>query len=136
MGTVIGAAVGAIVGGLAGKGMAEVIEPTSEDAYGRSNTDGRTYVELGSNVDPQVGSDGLGDGALARPDSTALHPMGAQASMPGPESVPPQPHRPPEGVPPPLDLPPQVPPEIREPDQPGVHIPIGDIPRQPNPMRQ
>ncbi len=33
VGTVIGAAVGAIAGGLAGKGVAEMVDPTVEDAY-------------------------------------------------------------------------------------------------------
>ena len=33
VGTIIGAAVGAIAGGLAGKGVAEMVDPTAEDAY-------------------------------------------------------------------------------------------------------
>jgi hypothetical protein len=37
VGTVIGAAVGAVLGGLAGKGAAEMIDPTVEDAYWREN---------------------------------------------------------------------------------------------------
>ena len=48
VGTVIGAAVGAIVGGLAGKGVAEVIDPTIEDAYWRENYKSRPYVNNGS----------------------------------------------------------------------------------------
>lgn len=53
VGTVAGAAVGAIVGGLAGKGIAEMIDPTAEDAYWRDNystrpyTAGSTYDEFG-----------------------------------------------------------------------------------------
>ena len=67
--------------------------------------------------------------------SQALAWIRFQASLPGPESVPPLPSRPPEVVPPPLDTPPQIPPEIREPDQPGEHVPIGDNPRLPTPTR-
>ena len=48
VGTVIGAAVGAIAGGLAGKGVAEVIDPTREDAYWRQNYSSRPYVSQGS----------------------------------------------------------------------------------------
>ena len=44
VGTVVGAAVGAIVGGLAGKGVAEMIDPTAEDAYWRDNYASRPYV--------------------------------------------------------------------------------------------
>jgi hypothetical protein len=43
--------------------------------------------------------------------------------------VPPGPSLPPDAVPPPLDIPPQVPPEIREPDRPGEHLPITAHPR-------
>lgn len=35
VGTLVGAAVGAIAGGLAGKGIAEMVDPTVEDAYWR-----------------------------------------------------------------------------------------------------
>ena len=51
VGTVIGAAVGAIAGGLAGKGVAEVIDPTQEDAYWRENYSSRPYVSEGSKYD-------------------------------------------------------------------------------------
>ncbi len=37
IGTLVGAAVGAIAGGLAGKGVAEMVDPTFEDAYWREN---------------------------------------------------------------------------------------------------
>jgi len=53
IGTAIGAAVGAVVGGLAGKGIAEMIDPTAEDAYWRENyadrpyTQGASYDEFG-----------------------------------------------------------------------------------------
>jgi hypothetical protein len=39
-----GAAVGAVVGGLAGKGVAEQIDPTVEDAYWRDNYSSRPYA--------------------------------------------------------------------------------------------
>ena len=51
VGTVIGAAVGAIAGGLAGKGVAEMVDPTAEDAYWRENYSTREYVSPGSTFD-------------------------------------------------------------------------------------
>ena len=45
VGTAIGAAAGAIAGGLAGKGIAEMIDPTQEDAYWRDNYTSRPYVD-------------------------------------------------------------------------------------------
>ena len=48
LGTLAGAAVGAVVGGLAGKGVAEMIDPTAEDAYWRDNYTARPYAEGGS----------------------------------------------------------------------------------------
>ncbi len=48
VGTVIGAAVGAIVGGYAGKGVAEAIDPTAENAYWRDNFESRPYAEAGA----------------------------------------------------------------------------------------
>ncbi len=47
-GAVIGAAIGAISGGLTGKGTAEAINPTVEDAYWRENFPSRSY--RGSNT--------------------------------------------------------------------------------------
>ena len=44
VGTAIGAAVGAVVGGLGGKGIAEQIDPTREDAYWRENFSSRPYA--------------------------------------------------------------------------------------------
>lgn len=44
IGTAIGAAVGAVAGGLAGHGVAEMIDPTAEDAYWRENYSQRPYV--------------------------------------------------------------------------------------------
>jgi hypothetical protein len=37
--------VGAVAGGLAGKGVAEAVNPTEEDAYWRENYRGRDYVD-------------------------------------------------------------------------------------------
>lgn len=49
VGALAGAVVGAVAGGLGGKGAAEAIDPTVEDAYWRENhriTDNRGYDEL------------------------------------------------------------------------------------------
>ena len=51
VGTAIGAAVGAIAGGLAGHGVAELIDPTAEDAYWRDTYSQRDYVPSGSTYD-------------------------------------------------------------------------------------
>lgn len=45
VGTIAGAVVGAVVGGLAGKGVAEMIDPTVEEAYWRENYSNRPYVK-------------------------------------------------------------------------------------------
>jgi uncharacterized protein YcfJ len=45
VGAGIGIVAGAIVGGLAGKGAAEAIDPTAEDAYWRENYRSRDYVD-------------------------------------------------------------------------------------------
>lgn len=51
VGTVIGMAIGATLGGLAGKGLAENIDPTAEDAYWRQAYRGRPYVEADASYD-------------------------------------------------------------------------------------
>lgn len=51
IGTIAGAAIGAVVGGLAGKGIAESIDPTTEEAYWRENYVNRPYVTKGSSFD-------------------------------------------------------------------------------------
>jgi hypothetical protein len=51
LGTVVGAVVGAIAGGLAGKGIAEMIDPTAEEAYWRDNYSSRPYVGSGASFD-------------------------------------------------------------------------------------
>src|SRR5918912_1086497 len=43
VGTLVGAAIGAVAGGLAGKGVAEMIDPTAEDAYWQDNYRSRPY---------------------------------------------------------------------------------------------
>jgi hypothetical protein len=47
-GTLAGIAAGAVVGGLAGKGIAEKIDPTAEEAYWRENYRNREYVRSGA----------------------------------------------------------------------------------------
>jgi hypothetical protein len=51
VGTVVGAAVGAIAGGLAGKGIAEMIDPTVEEAFWRDTYTTRPYVTSGASFD-------------------------------------------------------------------------------------
>ncbi|HYC36197.1 MAG TPA: glycine zipper domain-containing protein [Usitatibacter sp.] len=50
-GTVVGAAIGAIAGGLAGKGVAELVDPTEEDAYWRENHGKQPYYSQGRDYD-------------------------------------------------------------------------------------
>lgn len=51
VGTLLGAAAGAIAGGLAGKGVAEIIDPTIEEAYWRTNYSSRPYVTSNATFD-------------------------------------------------------------------------------------
>jgi hypothetical protein len=51
VGAVIGTAVAAIAGGLAGKGIAEWVDPTAEDAYWRDEYAKQTYVDEGASYD-------------------------------------------------------------------------------------
>ena len=51
VGTVIGMAIGATLGGLAGKGLAESVDPTAEDAYWRRECRSRPYVEAHAGYD-------------------------------------------------------------------------------------
>lgn len=51
VGAVVGAAAGAVAGGLAGKKIADVIDPTAEEAYWRENFSGRPYVASGASFD-------------------------------------------------------------------------------------
>ena len=51
VGTIVGAVAGAVVGGLMGKGVAEMIDPTAEEAYWRENYESRPYVGSGATFD-------------------------------------------------------------------------------------
>jgi len=51
VGTAVGAAIGAVAGGLAGKGIAEMIDPTVEEAYWRETYSSRPYVTNGASFD-------------------------------------------------------------------------------------
>ncbi len=66
VGTVVGAAVGAVIGGLAGKGLAEAIDPTREDAYWRENFTSRPYVNQGSSYDDYGPAYGYGVDAYSK----------------------------------------------------------------------
>lgn len=44
VGTVVGGVIGAVAGGLGGKGIAEAVNPTQEDAYWRANYSSRPYA--------------------------------------------------------------------------------------------
>jgi hypothetical protein len=48
VGMAVGAVVGAVAGGLAGKGVAEMVDPTVEDAYWENNHHKQPYYEKGS----------------------------------------------------------------------------------------
>ena len=75
IGTVAGAAVGAVVGGLLGKGIAEKIDPTREDAYWREQharqgwAKGRPYDDFSPAY--RVGYEGYGEfGGAGQPFET------------------------------------------------------------------
>jgi phage tail tape-measure protein len=51
VGSAVGAVVGGVAGGLVGKGAAEAVNPTVEDAYWRENYSKRPYVTAGSTYD-------------------------------------------------------------------------------------
>lgn len=51
VGTAVGAIVGAVAGGLVGKGVAEMVDPTVEDAYWRDNYATRSYVRDDASYD-------------------------------------------------------------------------------------
>lgn len=54
VGALVGVAVGAVVGGLAGKGVAEMVEPTAEEAYWRENYVGRPRVSARGEIEDEV----------------------------------------------------------------------------------
>ena len=66
VGTGVGAASGAVVGGLAGKGVAEAIQPTRKDVCWRENHDGRSFVESGSSFDDGGPAHGVGVSSFGR----------------------------------------------------------------------
>ncbi len=66
LGTVIGMAIGATLGGLTGKGVAETIDPTAEDAYWKQAYRGRPYVEADANYDSYGPAYGYGVAAFSR----------------------------------------------------------------------
>jgi hypothetical protein len=55
-----------VVGGLAGKGVAEAVDPTREDAYWRENYSSRPYVDRGSSYSDYGPAYALGVGAVGR----------------------------------------------------------------------
>src|SRR6185312_870171 len=50
-GMAAGVAIGGVVGALAGKGLAQEINPTTEDVYWSENYNTRPYVETGASYD-------------------------------------------------------------------------------------
>ena len=80
IGTGVGAAVGAVVGGLTGKGIAEAIDPTQEDAYWRDNYSERPYVEQGSSYDNYGPAYGFGVEAFSRYPGRAFDEMEPEMS--------------------------------------------------------
>jgi len=47
----VGGVIGAVTGGLAGKGIAETIDPTAEDEYWQDNYENETYYDKASTYD-------------------------------------------------------------------------------------
>jgi uncharacterized protein (TIGR02271 family) len=66
IGGAIGAAAGAIIGGLAGKGIAEKVNPTEEDAYWREHYNRETYYDPNYNYDDYSGAYRTGYEGFAR----------------------------------------------------------------------
>ena len=66
VGAAVGAVVGAVMGGLAGKDVAELIDPTREDAYWRENFSQRPYVERGANFEDYGPAYGFGVRSLGQ----------------------------------------------------------------------
>jgi len=56
VGSVVGAAIGAIAGGLAGSAVAEMIDPTAEDAYWREHHDKADYADDQRSYDDYLGA--------------------------------------------------------------------------------
>jgi len=62
----VGAAVGAVVGGYAGKGLGEMIDPTTEDNWLRDQFESRPYVKEGETFETYVPAYRYGAEAEAR----------------------------------------------------------------------
>lgn len=74
-GTVIGMAIGATLGGLAGKGVAESIDPTAEDAYWEREYRGRPYVETDASYDNYGPAYSYGVAAFGRSEGRSFELM-------------------------------------------------------------
>lgn len=72
VGTVIGMAIGATLGGLTGKGVAESIDPTAEDAYWRQAYRGRPYVDENASYDSYGPAYSFGVAAFGRYEGRAF----------------------------------------------------------------
>lgn len=71
VGAAVGAAVGAVVGGLAGKGFAEAIDPTAEEAYWKDRYQSEPYYDRAltyEDYDPAYRTGYVGRGAYAGRD--------------------------------------------------------------------
>lgn len=71
VGTIVGAAIGAVAGGLAGKGVAEMVDPTEEDAYWRENHRAQPYYQEGRDYDAFAPAYRLGYEGRVRYDGRA-----------------------------------------------------------------
>ena len=80
IGTGVGAAVGAIVSGLAGKGVAEVIDPTSEVAFWRDNFKSRPYAENANSFDDYGPAYGYGVSSYTKYPGRSCHDVEADLS--------------------------------------------------------
>jgi hypothetical protein len=66
VGTVVGAAIGAVAGGLTGKGVAEAVNPTAEDAYWRDNYSTASYYDRNRTYDDYAPAYRLGYSSYGR----------------------------------------------------------------------
>lgn len=71
VGTLVGAAIGAVAGGLAGKGVAEMVDPTVEDAYWRENHASQPYYREDRDYDAFASAYRLGYEGRVRYDGRA-----------------------------------------------------------------
>jgi len=80
VGAAVAAAVGAVMGGLAGKDVAELIDPAREDAYWRQNFSHRPYVERGANFEDYGPAYGFGVHSLGQYPGRAYDDMEPEMS--------------------------------------------------------